>query len=94
MLAAFLSGIFPGFGQLYNGERLKAALFFTGGALTAFGPFNPLEADLDLGDPSGALETLLLTSLPFLLVALWSVVDAYRVARVAAAPPSCDDEHR
>lgn len=80
VLAAFLSGIFPGLGQLYNGERGKAALFAIGAALTGFGPLSPLDADIDLGDPAAALRGLLLASLPFLALAFWSVVDAYRRA--------------
>jgi len=80
LLAAFLSGIFPGLGQLYNRERRKALLFVVGGAVTAFGPFNPLDVDIDLNDPAAGLRKVLLASLPF-LVATWSVIDAYRTAR-------------
>lgn len=83
LLAAFLSGIFPGLGQLYNRQRLKAVLFFAGGAAAAFGPFNPLEVDIDLNDPAAGLRKVLLAALPFLVVGLWSVVDAFRSARVA-----------
>jgi len=83
ILAAFLSGIFPGFGQLYNRERLKALLFFACGAVSAFGPFNPLDVDIDLDDPVAGLRKVLLASLPFLVIATWSVIDAYRTARHA-----------
>ena len=85
ILAAFLSGIFPGFGQLYNRERLKALLFFACGAVSAFGPFNPLDVDIDLDDPAAGLRKVLLASLPFLVIATWSVIDAYRTARRAIA---------
>ena len=81
LLAAFLSGIFPGLGQLYNGERLKALLFVVGGLVTGFGPMNPLTVDIDPDDPVAGLRMLLLAGLPFLLLALWSVVDAYRAAK-------------
>jgi hypothetical protein len=81
ILAAILSGFFPGLGQLYNRERLKGLLFFAGGVVTAFGPFNPLDVDIDLADPAAGLRKLLLASLPFLVVATWSVIDAYRSAR-------------
>jgi len=81
VLAAVLSGLFPGLGQLYNRERLKALLFFAGGAITAFGPFNPLDVDIDLNDPAVGLRKVLLASLPFLAIATWSVIDAYRTAR-------------
>jgi len=81
LLAAFLSGIFPGLGQLYNRERLKTVLFLAGGALTAFGPFNPLDVDIDMNDPAAGMRKVLLASLPFLAIATWSVIDAYRTAR-------------
>ena len=76
-----LSGIFPGLGQLYNGDRWKALLFFVGGTLAAFGPFDPLEVDIDVNDLVGGLAKVLLAALPFLVIALWSVVDAGRVHR-------------
>lgn len=76
-----LSGLFPGLGQLYNGERRKAALFFAAAALTAFGPFHFVDIEFDEADPVAALTTVLLDSLPFLAIAVWSVVDAYRSAR-------------
>jgi hypothetical protein len=82
LLAAFLSGLFPGLGQLYNGERLKALLFVVGGVVTYFA-FAPLDVEIDLDDPAAGMQKVLLASVPFLLVALWSVVDAYRAARRA-----------
>ncbi len=85
LLAVILSGLFPGLGQWYNGEKWKALLFFIGGAVTAFGPLNPLEVDIDPSAPTVGLEKVLLTSLPFLLVALWSVLDALRAARRSPA---------
>jgi hypothetical protein len=80
VLAVMLSGIFPGLGQLYNRERRKGLLFLIAGAVTAFGPWGALDVDIDPEDIAAGLRTLLLTSLPFLVLALWSVVDAYRVA--------------
>ncbi len=85
MLAAVLSGIFPGLGQLYNQERLKAVLFAAGGLLTSVGPFSPLDVDIDLNDPAAGMRRVLLAALPFLVLALWSVADAYRSARRARA---------
>lgn len=85
ILAAVLSGLFPGLGQLYNRQRLKALLFFGGGVMTAFGPLNPLDVDIDLNDPAVGLRKVLLASLPFLALATWSVVDAYLTARRTAA---------
>ena len=84
LLAAFLSGVFPGLGQLYNRDRLKALLFFVGGAVSAFGPLNPLNVDIDVDNPALGLRMVLLASLPFLVIATWSVIDAYRQAQHAA----------
>ncbi|HVO27173.1 MAG TPA: hypothetical protein VMW56_26475 [Candidatus Margulisiibacteriota bacterium] len=81
ILAAVLSGLFPGVGQLYNRQRLKALLFFVAGVASAFGPFAPLDVNIDLNDPAAGLRTVLLASLPFLVVATWSVIDAYLTAR-------------
>ena len=85
ILAAVLSGFFPGLGQLYNRQRMKGLLFLAGGVITAFGPFNPLDTDIDVSDPAAALRKLLLASLPFLAIATWSVIDAYQIARRTAA---------
>jgi hypothetical protein len=80
LLAAVLSGLFPGLGQLYNRERLKALLFVIGGVVASV-PLGLLDVDIDLDNPAAGMRRLLLTSLPFLVVALWSVIDAYRTAR-------------
>lgn len=79
-IAAFLSSLFPGLGQLYNRQRGKAVLFIVGAILTAYGPLSPLDVDIDLSDPSAGLRRVLLATVPFLVVALWSVIDAYRNA--------------
>ena len=81
VMAAVLSGIFPGLGQLYNRERVKGWLFLFGGGVAAFGPFNPLDVDIDLNNPAVGLRKVLWASLPFLVIGLWSVVDAYRTAQ-------------
>jgi len=81
LLAMILAGFFPGLGQLYNGQRWKALLFFIGGVATAFGPLDPLAVDIDLDAPAVGLTKVLLYSLPFLSVASWSVIKAFRVAR-------------
>ena len=80
IVAMTLSGFFPGLGQLYNREPWRALAFFAAGVLTGFGPWNPLDVDIDIDDPVRGLRNVLLASLPFLAVALWSVVDAYRRA--------------
>jgi hypothetical protein len=81
LLAAVLSGLFPGLGQLYNRERLKALLFLIGGVVASAGPFSLSDVDIDLDNPAAGMRNVLLASLPFLIVALWSVIDAYRTAR-------------
>jgi len=81
LVAVMLSGLFPGLGQAYNREWLKAFLFLVGAALTGFGPLSPLTVNIDLDDPVAGLRTAILWSVPFLTVALWSVIDAYRVAQ-------------
>ena len=80
LIAVTLSGLFPGLGQLYNGDPLRGLAFAVAGALTAFGPWNPLAVEIDLDDPVAGLRNVLLSSLPFLGIALWSVVDAWRRA--------------
>lgn len=81
VVAAVLSGVFPGLGQLYNGQRLKALLFAGGAVVTSVGPISPLNVNIDLDDPVAGMRMVLLAALPFLVLALWSVVDAYRTAR-------------
>ena len=62
LLAAILSGLFPGIGQLYNRQFRKGALFVTAGIVAGFGPFSPAAAHLDLDNPTVALEKTLITS--------------------------------
>jgi hypothetical protein len=81
VLAAILSGLFPGLGQWYNRQLGKAFLFLVAGVVTGFGPLSPLDVDIDLDNPVAGLHKVLLASLPFLAIALWAVVDAYRSAR-------------
>jgi hypothetical protein len=82
-LAVVLSGLFPGLGQLYNRERLKALLFLIGAVVTAVGPLSPLDVNIDPDNLAAGMRNVLLASLPFLIIALWSVIDAYRTARRA-----------
>lgn len=80
LLAVTLSGLFPGLGQLYNGELWRGVAFAVAGAITAFGPWNPLAVEIDLDDPVAGLRNVLLSSLPFLAIATWSAIDAWRRA--------------
>jgi hypothetical protein len=82
-LALFLSGLFPGLGQLYNGDFWRALAFAAAGAFTGLGPWNPLQIDIELDDPATGLRNVLLASIPFLVVAVWSAVDAWRRAKLA-----------
>lgn len=81
VMALFLSGLFPGLGQLYNGDLWRALAFAAAGAFTGFGPWNPLEVDIDLDDPAAGLRKVLIASIPFLVVATWSAIDAWRRAQ-------------
>lgn len=79
-LATTLSGLFPGLGQLYNGDALRALAFAAAGMITGFGPWNPLAIEIDPDDLAAGLRNVLLASVPFLVVALWSAIDAWRRA--------------
>jgi hypothetical protein len=80
VVAVILSGLFPGLGQLYNRQRVKALLFFGGGVLSAL-PSSLVDVDIDLDNPVAGMWKLFFIALPFLAVALWSVIDAYRAAQ-------------
>jgi hypothetical protein len=77
-LAFVLSGIFPGLGQFYNGQRAKGAAFLVGGGVLGWlaGRATPtdLSMPIDLGFRFWAPVLLLLA------LWLWSVIDAIRVA--------------
>ena len=85
LVAVVLAGVFPGLGQLYNGQRLKAALFFVLGVVTMLAATRSLDVDLDMATFADGIEKFELAALPFVGVALWSIIDAYRVARSRAA---------
>jgi len=67
----------PGLGQLIHGEWRKALLFFGAGMIAAYA-FTPGDTSIDPADPFGALPSLLLASVPFLVISLWSAIDAFR----------------
>jgi hypothetical protein len=87
-LAACLSGLFPGLGQYYNGQKRKAALFAIATVLLGFGPFSPLDVQIDIGNIEAGLRKAIFMSVPVMAVALWSVVDAYRVAKATRKTPT------
>lgn len=70
-IAAVLSGILPGAGQLYNRQWLKGIAFLTPVLLlSAF-----VRPEMLLSEPS---LIALLTLVVILVLGIWSVVDAYR----------------
>jgi hypothetical protein len=79
LLAFFLSGIFPGLGQLYNRELLKGALFLVAGVVLSWLIERAVPTDLLTASP---IESRLLVPL-FLLLAIWiwSSIDAWRARR-------------
>ena len=73
-----LSGIFPGLGQLYNREYLKAVLFIMPGAVLTWLFMRAVPTDiLALAQPG---PSLILPMVLLLVVWLWAIVDAWRVA--------------
>ena len=85
-IAGVLSGVVPGLGQFYCRQWGKGAGFLVG-AIAIDGGFGVSSGMLDLLQsfgspiPSDALGKLLLGSLLFLTIAVWSIVDAVRSAK-------------
>ncbi len=77
VLALVLSAFLPGLGQGYNHQWFKAAAFFAAAAASAY----PLLSAPAPGTPSSASLRLLLPTMFLAVVEIWSMVDAYRVAR-------------
>lgn len=86
VIAGVLSGVMPGLGQFYCRQWAKGAAFLIG-AIAIDASFGVSSGMLELLQsfgapaPSDALGKLLLGSLLFLAIALWSVVDAVRTAK-------------
>ena len=78
LFAFFLSGIFPGLGQLYNRDFVKGVLFLVVGVALSWLIERAVPTDL----LTPTLESRLLVPL-FLLLAIWtwSVIDAWRARR-------------
>ncbi len=86
VVAAILSALMPGLGQFYNGQWGKGALFFfgalvAGGGLASSGVLSQLEQSLGSGEVPSDLTQALLLVLLLMVLALWSVIDAVRIAR-------------
>jgi hypothetical protein len=88
-LAGILSGVMPGLGQFYCRQWGKGAGFLVG-AIAVDASFGVSSGMLELLQsfgapvPSGMLGKLLIGSLLFLAVAVWSIADAVRTARKLA----------
>ena len=81
-----LSGVLPGAGQFYNRQWGKGAAFLIGflvldGALGVSAGFLKLLQAASSGEPPENMGQLLIFSLAPLAIAIWSVVDAARVAK-------------
>ena len=89
-LAGVLSGLMPGLGQFYCRQWGKGAGFLIG-AITVDASFGVSSGMLELlqsfGAPvsSDALGKLLLGSVLFLAIAVWSILDAVRTAKCLSA---------
>lgn len=85
-IAGVLSGVMPGLGQFYCREWGKGAGFLVG-AIAIDGGFGVSSGMLELLQsfgapvPSDMLGKLLIGSLLFLAIAIWSIVDAVRTAK-------------
>jgi heme A synthase len=85
-IAGILSGLLPGLGQLYNRQWGKAAAFLLGALIldavlgVSTGFIKLLESARSRLSPEEA-STLLVNSIPFLALAVWSVLDAVRTAK-------------
>lgn len=85
-VAALLSGLLPGLGQLYNRQWAKGAGFFLAIVIldAAFGVSADalrLLQSAAAGSPTVDAGTLVLHMLPMLGLAIWSIVDAARSAK-------------
>ena len=83
-IAAFLSAVFPGLGQWYNGERLKGVGFFTAAGIllvwagTSLPSEDSLLQALERGEPVDGMGRIAVILVVVLVIACWSIVDAWR----------------
>ncbi len=78
VVALVLSAFLPGLGQGYNRQLIKAGAFVAGGVTVAWPLFSTVPSSDGL---SASTAWLLLSGLLLAAVEVWSMVDAYRVAR-------------
>jgi len=84
--AGILSGLMPGLGQFYCRQWKKGAAFLVGaliadGTLGVSSDFLKLLQAGGMGLTPDEATSILLRSLPFLALAIWSVVDAVKTAK-------------
>jgi len=78
VIALILSGLFPGLGQFYNRQPGKGAAFLAAGIVLTWFLGRAIPSDLlTLIQPEARLIVPLFV---LLLVWLWSIIDAWRVA--------------
>ena len=79
IIACFLSGVFPGLGQLYNHQALKGGAFLVAGIALSWLIGRVVPTDL-MALASAAVGTDAILLLCLLLgIWLWSAIDAWRV---------------
>jgi hypothetical protein len=77
-MALILSGIFPGLGQFYNRQPLKAVVFLGVGVVLSWLLGRVAPTDVRALTELGTTPIILLGAL--LATSVWSVIDAWRVA--------------
>ncbi|MGH7167728.1 MAG: DUF5683 domain-containing protein [Nitrospiraceae bacterium] len=85
-MAAVLSALLPGLGQFYNRQWAKGVGFLVGllvlfTALARSADLEKLQQAAASGAQPANIGQLLLLSLLILVLAVWSIVDAARVAK-------------
>lgn len=89
-MAGILSGLMPGLGQFYcrqwgKGAGFLFAALIVDGALGVSEGFLAVLQGLSSGSPPDA-SGLALRSLPLMALAVWSIVDAVKTAKVSSRP--------
>jgi hypothetical protein len=80
VMSFILSGIFPGLGQLYNREYLKAALFIIPGAVLTWLVSLALPPSPDVLALRQQIASLILLLVALFAVWIWAIIDAWKVA--------------
>ena len=80
-LSALLSAVFPGLGQFYNRDWLKGAGFFSATVVLMGFAGGSISVEALLSAGAVDLRPVLGSVILLAVLALWSVVDAYRRAR-------------